>query len=244
MPQSLTDCRRLSQKGVAALERGEQPKAETLLAQAVNACPVDAEARRHYAEASGGGARQQEAMTQLEEACRLAGEDASLWARLGEMRLAGGQPGIGPTGRRNRAEPRSQAGQCLGDSRGGDASDGPGVRRLGRLSPCPELRPERSGDSPRNCRTSPPIEPTGSGPPSPANAGGNLPRRGGAGPSAALDGLSLRGPRPLRGRRGESFGRRQAQGDLRRRCFASLARPNSWPATRQRLPRPRGKPWP
>jgi tetratricopeptide (TPR) repeat protein len=91
VPQSLTDCRRLSQKGVAALERGEQPKAETLLAQAVNACPVDAEARRHYAEALWRRGAQQEAMTQLEEACRLAGEDASLWARLGEMRLAGGQ---------------------------------------------------------------------------------------------------------------------------------------------------------
>ncbi len=31
-------------------------------------------------------------MAQLEEACRLAGEDASLWARLAEMRLASGQP--------------------------------------------------------------------------------------------------------------------------------------------------------
>lgn len=92
VPQSLTDCRRLSQKGVAALERDEQPKAETLLAQAVTACPVDAEARRHYAEALWRRGAQQDAMTQLEEACRLAGEDASLWARLAEMRLTSGQP--------------------------------------------------------------------------------------------------------------------------------------------------------
>ncbi len=92
VPQSLTDCRRLSQQGVAALERGEQPKAETLLAQAVTACPVDAEARRHYAEALWRRGAHPEAMVQLEEASRLAGEDASLWARLAEMRLASGQP--------------------------------------------------------------------------------------------------------------------------------------------------------
>jgi tetratricopeptide (TPR) repeat protein len=91
VPQSLTDCRRLSQKGAAALERGEQPKAETLLAQAVTACPVDAEARRHYAEALWRRGAQREAMIQVEEACRLAGEDASLWARLAEMRLASNQ---------------------------------------------------------------------------------------------------------------------------------------------------------
>jgi len=90
--QSLTDCRRLSQQGVAALERGEQPKAETLLAQAVTACPVDAEARRHYAESLWRRGAKQDAMNQLEEASRLAAEDASLWARLAEMRLASGQP--------------------------------------------------------------------------------------------------------------------------------------------------------
>ena len=94
MPQSLTDCRRLSQQGVIALERGEQPKAETLLAQAVAACPVDAEARRHYAEALWRRGAQQEAIAQLEEAGRLAGEDASLWARLAEMHLASGQPDL------------------------------------------------------------------------------------------------------------------------------------------------------
>ncbi len=90
--QSLTDCRRLSQQGVAALERGEQPKAETLLAQAVTACSVDAEARRHYAESLWRRGAQRDAIAQLEEAGRLAGEDASLWARLAEMHLASGQP--------------------------------------------------------------------------------------------------------------------------------------------------------
>lgn len=92
VPQSLTDCRRLSQQGVAALERGEQPKAETLLAQAVAACPVDAEARRHYAESLWRRGARHDAIAQLEESGRLAGEDAGLWARLAEMHLANGQP--------------------------------------------------------------------------------------------------------------------------------------------------------
>jgi tetratricopeptide (TPR) repeat protein len=92
VPQSLTDCRRLSQQGVSALERGEQPKAETLLAQAVTACPVDAEARRHYAESLWRRGARQDAIVQLHEASRLAEEDASLWARLAEMYLANGQP--------------------------------------------------------------------------------------------------------------------------------------------------------
>jgi tetratricopeptide (TPR) repeat protein len=91
VPQSLADCRRLSQQGLAALDRGEQPKAETLLAQAVAACPVDAEARRHYAESLWRRGAQKEAIAQLEEAGRLAGEDALLRARLAEMRLASGQ---------------------------------------------------------------------------------------------------------------------------------------------------------
>jgi tetratricopeptide (TPR) repeat protein len=92
VPQSLADCRRLAQQGVVALDRGEQPKAETLLAQAVTACPVDAEARRHYADALWRRGATKEAIAQLEEASRLAGEDASLWARLAEMQLAVGQP--------------------------------------------------------------------------------------------------------------------------------------------------------
>lgn len=91
VPRSLTDCRRLSQQGVAALERGEQPKAEGLLAQAVAACPSDAEARRHYAESLWRRGAKPEAIAQLEEAGRLTSEDASLWARLAEMHLANGQ---------------------------------------------------------------------------------------------------------------------------------------------------------
>jgi tetratricopeptide (TPR) repeat protein len=92
VPQSLADCRRLSQQGVAALDRGDQSKAETLLAQAVTACPVDAEARRRYAESLWRRNARQEAIAQLESAGRLMGEDATLWTRLAEMHLACNQP--------------------------------------------------------------------------------------------------------------------------------------------------------
>jgi tetratricopeptide (TPR) repeat protein len=91
VPQSLVDCRRLSQQGVAAMDRGQQQTAETLLAKAVAACPVDAEARRQYAEALWRRGARPEAMTQLQEAVRLTGEDATLWSRLAEMNLACGQ---------------------------------------------------------------------------------------------------------------------------------------------------------
>jgi tetratricopeptide (TPR) repeat protein len=90
----LSDCRRLSQQSVAALERGEQAKAAPLLGQAVAAYPVDAEARRHYAESLWRRGARQEAIAQLEAAGKLAEEDSSLWARLAEMRLANGQPDL------------------------------------------------------------------------------------------------------------------------------------------------------
>ena len=91
VPQSLADCRRLSQRGVAALERGQQQTAETMLAQAVTACPVDAEARRHYAESLWQRGARPDAIAQIEEAVRIAEEDASLWGRLAEMYLADGR---------------------------------------------------------------------------------------------------------------------------------------------------------
>lgn len=89
-PNALLSCRRLSQQGVAALERGEQQTAESLLTKAVAACPVDAEARRHYAESLWRRGARSEAVAQMEEAGRLAGEDASLWTRLAEMHLSQG----------------------------------------------------------------------------------------------------------------------------------------------------------
>lgn len=91
VPASLVECRQLSQQGQRALDRHDWPQAERLLSQAVEACPVDAEARRHYAEALWKHNKTAEAMVQMEEALRLAGDDAGLLVRAAEMRLAIGQ---------------------------------------------------------------------------------------------------------------------------------------------------------
>ena len=87
VPQSLIDSRRLSQEGALAMERGQWPQGESLLSQAVTRCPVDPEARRHYAEALWHRGAQQEALAQMEAACRLTPEDAGLHARIAEMHL-------------------------------------------------------------------------------------------------------------------------------------------------------------
>jgi tetratricopeptide (TPR) repeat protein len=92
VPRSLADCRRFSQQGMAELDRGHQQQAEALLAKAVQICPVDAEARRRYAESLWRRGARPEAIAQMEEAGRLMAEDAALWARLAEMYLAAGQP--------------------------------------------------------------------------------------------------------------------------------------------------------
>jgi tetratricopeptide (TPR) repeat protein len=91
IPQSVAESRRLSQQGAAALDRGQQKKAETLLAQAVNAWPTDPEARRHYAESLWQRGDRTEAILQLEEANRLAPDDSVVLARLAEMYLATGK---------------------------------------------------------------------------------------------------------------------------------------------------------
>ncbi|HUY91998.1 MAG TPA: tetratricopeptide repeat protein [Pirellulales bacterium] len=85
--RSLVQCRQLSQQGLRALERNDVPRAEALLAQAVDACPVDAEARRHYAEALWLGKKHDEALQQLDEAVRLASDDSRLLAQAAEKRM-------------------------------------------------------------------------------------------------------------------------------------------------------------
>ncbi len=89
--QSLVASRDRSQQGVAAMERGQWERAEELLAQAVETCPVDPEARRHYAQALWHHGRREEAIAELEEAARLAVDDAALHVLLAEKRLAMGR---------------------------------------------------------------------------------------------------------------------------------------------------------
>jgi len=89
--RSLATSRELSRQGIAALERGEPQRAETLLEEAVETCPLDSDARRHYAEALWFRGAQSEAVAQLEEAADLAPDDAFLRVRLAETYLAMGQ---------------------------------------------------------------------------------------------------------------------------------------------------------
>jgi tetratricopeptide (TPR) repeat protein len=89
--QSLAESRKLSRQGVAAMERGQQQQAETLLAKAVKVCPSDPEARRNYAETLWMHGSQTEAIAQMEQVARTGCEDATFWTRLAEMYLAAGR---------------------------------------------------------------------------------------------------------------------------------------------------------
>ncbi|MGD0519603.1 MAG: tetratricopeptide repeat protein [Thermoguttaceae bacterium] len=89
--QSLAESRNLSRQGVAAMERGQQQQAESLLAKAVKVCPSDPEARRNYAETLWLHGSRNKAIEQMEEVARNGGEDAAFCTRLAEMYLAAGR---------------------------------------------------------------------------------------------------------------------------------------------------------
>jgi tetratricopeptide (TPR) repeat protein len=74
------------------MERGDTARGEALLADAVRACPADAEARRRYGEALWRRGAQAEAMAQVEEARTLADEDVELAVLAGTWYLAVGRP--------------------------------------------------------------------------------------------------------------------------------------------------------
>ena len=86
--KEVQSCRQLSSQGMAAIERGEWQKAEELLGAAIKSCPVDAEARRRYAEALWHRGDTAAAMGQLEEAARLSPDRPELAIRMGEIYLA------------------------------------------------------------------------------------------------------------------------------------------------------------
>lgn len=73
------------------MERRDLVQAEDFLAQAVRSCPENPEAHRHYGDVLWENGKQFEAVSQLEEAARLAENDAGNRVRLAEMRLALGQ---------------------------------------------------------------------------------------------------------------------------------------------------------
>lgn len=91
LPASVASCRQLSRQGLTAKEHGQWDKAEELLGRAVDACPVDVDARRHYGETLWHRGAAQAAITQLEEARKLSPDDPALAVRCGELYLAAGK---------------------------------------------------------------------------------------------------------------------------------------------------------
>jgi len=73
------------------MQRGDWQQAELLLAQAVESCPVDTDARCHYADVLANRGALEEAIGQLEAARDLAVGDATLIVRTGQMQLQMGQ---------------------------------------------------------------------------------------------------------------------------------------------------------
>ncbi|MBN1855024.1 MAG: tetratricopeptide repeat protein [Pirellulales bacterium] len=91
VPESVARCRQYARQGSSAVDRGEWNQAEEYLRQAVQASPVDHEARRQLAEVLWQKGVTGESIQQMEFALRLAPGDASLAVRTGEMVLAAGR---------------------------------------------------------------------------------------------------------------------------------------------------------
>jgi tetratricopeptide (TPR) repeat protein len=87
----LAACRQFAQRGQAALEQGDRTAAEALFAQAIDTNPEDASARRYYADVLWRRGAYEEALSQAEEARRLAADDPGIAVQLGEMHLAMGR---------------------------------------------------------------------------------------------------------------------------------------------------------
>ena len=90
VPASLAASRTLCGEGNRLIEEKQPEKGEQQLAEAVKVCPTDCDARRYYAEALWLRNARQEAVTQLEEGCRLSPE-CDLHIRLAEMYLEMGR---------------------------------------------------------------------------------------------------------------------------------------------------------
>jgi len=85
VPQDLADARRLCNEGLSAADRKDLLRAEGLLEQAVKNCPIDVDARRHYADVLWQRGERMAAVTQIAEALRLSPGDASLCIDGGRM---------------------------------------------------------------------------------------------------------------------------------------------------------------
>jgi tetratricopeptide (TPR) repeat protein len=86
--RELAQCRHYAHLSIAALERGDAEQAQRLSAQAVEALPTDAQARRCYADALWRRGNAAAAIEQMEAARKLAPDEPALLVQLGEMHLA------------------------------------------------------------------------------------------------------------------------------------------------------------
>lgn len=83
----LAAARRLCNEGLAAADRSDLVRAEGLLEQAVKRCPQDVDARRHYADVLWKRGLRTEAVTQMDKALAIAGDDPPLCVEAGGMYL-------------------------------------------------------------------------------------------------------------------------------------------------------------
>lgn len=87
VPPAVADARRLCNEGLSAADRQDLVRAEGLLERAVESCPVDVDARRHYADVLWQRNERMEAVAQITEAIKLSPADASLSIEAGRMYL-------------------------------------------------------------------------------------------------------------------------------------------------------------
>ena len=85
VPPELADARRLCNEGLSAVDRDDLVRAEGLLEEAVKRCPLDVDARRHYADVLWSRGERMEAVGQIAEALKLSPGDVALSVDGGRM---------------------------------------------------------------------------------------------------------------------------------------------------------------
>jgi tetratricopeptide (TPR) repeat protein len=85
VPPELADARRLCNEGLSAVDRNDLVRAEGLLERAVKSCPLDIDARRHYADVLWKRGQRMEAVGQIAEALKLSPGDVGLSIDGGRM---------------------------------------------------------------------------------------------------------------------------------------------------------------
>jgi tetratricopeptide (TPR) repeat protein len=89
--EDVANGRKLSQRGIGALERGDLVVAESLLNKAVQSNPDDNQARHYHAEALWKAGQHEASLAESQLAYKNGPEDAQLATRLGEQYLFMGQ---------------------------------------------------------------------------------------------------------------------------------------------------------